>query len=273
MNILITGGNGFVGKTLIQKLKVNHQIFAPTSKELDLTDSEQVDKYLRNKYFDYIIHCAISGGRRNQVDSPYTTYNNLLMFFNLLKNQNRFGTLINFASGAEFDRRIEITSTKNNLTNSFPTDYYGLSKNIISRIVEGNNFNYFNFRIYGVFGINESKDRFIKANILKYKQKKDLLIHQDKFFDFIYAEDLVNIVEYYINNPKTYTSSIDLVYQQKVKLTDIAKIINTLSPHKSKIIVESKTLGLSYTGTNTGIKVPFELIGLKEGIKKVYSAL
>ncbi len=173
--MLITGGNGFVGRNLIQKLKTKHQIFNPTSKELDLTDSEQVDKYLRNKYFDYVIHCAVNGGRRNTVDSPYTTYNNLKMFFNLLKNQDRFGILINFASGAEFDRRTEIISTKNNLINSFPIDYYGLSKNIISRIVEGDNFNYFNFRIYGVFGINESEDRFIKANVLKYKQRLLLL--------------------------------------------------------------------------------------------------
>jgi nucleoside-diphosphate-sugar epimerase len=272
MNILITGGNGFVGKNLIKKLKTKHQIFSPTSKELDLTDSVKVDEYLRNKYFDYVIHCAVSGGRRNKVDSPYTTYDNLLMFFNLLKNQDRFGKLINFASGAEFDRRTEINSTKNHLQNSFPVDYYGLSKNVISRIIE-NIDNYYNFRIYGVFGINEGEDRFIKANILKYKQKEDLIIHQDKFFDFIFIEDLVNIVEYYINNPKSYPGPTDLVYQHKIKLSDIAKLINGLSPHKSEIIIKEDSLGLSYTGSNIGIKIPFELIGLKEGIKKVYSAL
>jgi GDP-L-fucose synthase len=273
MNILITGGNGFIGRNLIKSLNDNHTIFSPNSKELDLTNSNQVDDYLRSKYFDCVIHCAVSGGRRNKLDSPYTTYDNLIMFFNLLKNQDRFGKLINFASGAEFDRRSEINNTKNILKNSFPVDYYGLSKNIISRIIEQDKNKFYNFRIYGAFGIDEAEDRFIKANILKYKQKKDLIIHQDRFFDFIYIEDLVNIVKYYIENPKTELDTIDLVYQQKYKLSDIAKLINKLSPHKSKIIIENKSLGLSYSGKNIGIKTHLDLIGLEEGIKKVYNAL
>jgi GDP-L-fucose synthase len=273
MNILITGGNGFVGRNLIKKLKPNYQIFSPTSKELNLIDSVKVDEYLRNKYFDYVIHCAVSGGRRNKEDSPYTTYDNLLMFFNLLKNQDRFGKLVNFASGAEFDRRTEINSIKNYLQKSFPVDCYGLSKNIISRIIEQDKNKFYNFRIYGTFGIDETEDRFIKANVLKYKQKEDLIIHQDRFFDFIYIEDLASIIKYYIENPKTQLDTIDLVYQQKYKLSDIAKLINKLSSHKSKIIIEDKALGLSYSGKNTGIKTHLDLIGLEEGIKRVYNEI
>lgn len=273
MNILITGGNGFVGRNLINKLKSNHTIFSPSSKELDLTDSVKVDEYLRNKYFDYVIHCAVSGGRRNKIDSPYTTYNNLVMFFNLLKNQDRFGKLINFASGAEYDRRTNINSAKNYLDGSFPIDYYGLSKNIISRIIGQYDDKFYNFRIYGAFGVDETEDRFIKANLLKYKQKEDLIIHQDRFFDFIYIEDLVDIVEYYINNPRILTDTVDLVYQQKYKLSDITDIINKLSSHKSKIIIEDKSLGLSYSGGNIGVVVPFDLIGLEEGIKRVYNEI
>jgi GDP-L-fucose synthase len=273
MNILVTGGNGFIGRNLIKSLKDTNSIFAPSSKELDLTNSEQVDKYLRNKYFDCVIHCAVSGGRRNKIDSSYTTYDNLVMFFNLLKNQDRFNILINFASGAEFDRRTEINSSKNSIENSFPIDYYGLSKNIISRILENSNIKYHNFRIYGAFGSDEIEDRFIKTNILKYKQKQPLIIHQDRFFDFIYIEDLINIVNYYLKHPELKSNTVDLVYQQKYKLSDIAELINKLSSHKSEIIIEDKSLGLSYSGKNTGIDIPLDLIGLEEGIKKVYNAL
>lgn len=274
MNILITGGNGFVGRNIAKSLKNTHNIFTPSSKELDLTNSTQVDDYLRSKYFDLVIHCAVSGGRRNKLDSPYTTYNNLVMFFNLLKNKDRFNRLINFASGAEFDRRTEINSTKNSLLDSFPIDYYGLSKNIISRIIEGSpNINYHNFRIYGAFGEDETEDRFIKSNIIRYKNKESLVIHQDRFFDFIYIEDLVNIVKYYVEHPKLESSTIDLAYQQKYKLSDIAKLINKLSAHKSEIIIEEPLNGLSYNGSNTGINTTLDLIGLEEGIKRVYNAI
>jgi UDP-glucose 4-epimerase len=58
------------------------------------------------------------------------------MFFNLMDNKDRFGKFINFASGAEFDRTSAIHSNTNNLKDSYPIDPYGMSKNIISRILK-----------------------------------------------------------------------------------------------------------------------------------------
>ena len=268
MKILITGGNGFVGRNLVKALKQEHEVFSPSSQELDLTDKDAVDKYLRTKYFDWVIHCAIRGGTRADQDSPYTTYNNLKMFFNLMNNKDRFGKLINFASGAEFDRTTNIDSVSNDLLSSYPVDYYGMAKNIISRIVQ-TTFHY-NFRIYGVFGIDENETRFIKASIRNIKEGKPIEIHQDKFFDFFYIDDLINVVKYYVNNP-TYPldNNLDLVYQSKLKLSDIAQLI----PGQNEIKFKYKTKGKSYTGSNLGIPLDIELIGLEEGIKRVYNAL
>ena len=61
MKILITGGNGFIGRSLIKALNQEHDVFSPSSKELDVTNSYDVEKYLQNKYFDWVIHCAIKG--------------------------------------------------------------------------------------------------------------------------------------------------------------------------------------------------------------------
>ena len=156
MKILITGGSGFIGRSLIKALKEEYDVFSPSSKELDVTNSYDVKKYLQNKYFDWVIHCAIDGGKRTIEDKEDVAYNNIKMFFNLMNNKDRFGKLINFASGAEFDRTTAINNNTNNLKNSYPTDPYGMSKNIISRIIN-DSLNCYNFSVYGVFGEDEDK--------------------------------------------------------------------------------------------------------------------
>ncbi len=273
MKILITGGSGFIGKSLIKALNQEHDIFSPSSQELDLTNSHDTKKYLQNKYFDWVIHCAIKGGRRISEDGEDVAYKNLKMFFNLMNSKDRFGKFINFASGAEFDRTSAINSNKNNLLKCYPTDPYGMSKNIISRILQGC-INCYNFRIFGVFGIDEDEQRFIKSNIKRYKNKENLKIYQEKAFDFFYIDDLIQVIKYYINNPKyPLDSDMDLVYQFKYKLTDIGNIINDLDSHNVLVEVENYKEATPYLGKNIGIPLDIELVGLKEGIKRIYNAL
>ena len=273
MKILITGGSGFIGRSLIKALNQEHDVFSPSSKELDVTNSYDVEKYLQNKYFDWVIHCAIKGGRRATQDTSDDAYNNIKMFFNLMNNKDRFGKLINFASGAEFDRTSAINSNTNNLNNSYPTDPYGMSKNIISRIIQ-DCINCYNFRVYGVFGEDEDDTRFIKSNIKRYKNAEHLKIYQQQAFDFFYIEDLITIVKYYIDNPKyALDKDMDLVYQQKYKLTDIGNIINQLDTHTVVVEAFDGREAPSYLGSNLGIPLDIELVGLEEGIKRVYNAL
>ena len=48
--ILITGGNGFIAKNLVEWLDYN--IIAPNSKELNLLDSNKVFNFIRENKFD-----------------------------------------------------------------------------------------------------------------------------------------------------------------------------------------------------------------------------
>jgi len=281
MNILVTGGNGFIGRNLVKKLKLSrdenfnsYKVFYPTRDELNLTNQKLVDEYFRNKYFDVVIHCATKGGRRNIKEDPKDSYSNLLMFFNLLKNKNKYFRLINLTSGAELDKRENIVLPYAKLEDRYPVDPYGLSKNIISKILK-NYSEYYNFRLYGVFGEDESNDRFIKSNILRYKNKEPLIIHQDRYFDFMYIDDVVSLIEYFCKSIRgKVNTNYDFTYNKKYTLLDIANIINNLSSYKSEIIIENKTQGKYYTGNISGFTVDMvNYIGLEEGIKRVYNAL
>lgn len=250
MKILITGGNGYIAKSLSKKLD---NVTLITRKDFDLTDRTSTNKWFQNKYFDIVIHTAISGGSRLQKDDSDVFYQNIQMFYNLLFNNDKFSKFITFGSGAELN---------------MPTNPYGLSKNVVNRIIKQES-NFYNIRVYGVFDENELDTRFIKSNIKRYINKQPIEIHQNKLMDFIYMEDLISLVKHYIKNsiiPKIGEGC----YKEKYSLLDIANIINNLSDYKVPINIENEDLSLPYVGK---IIPPIEFIGLEEGIKKVYNKL
>lgn len=81
-------------------------------------------------------------------------------------------------------------------------------------------------------------------------------------------QDFISILEYYITNTNFKYKDINLCYQEKYKLTDIAKIIfNGLS-------FAPKQISLDYTGDGNKLKdLGINLLGLNKGIEKVISIL
>ena len=253
MKILITGGNGYIGSSLYNELKNLYDVKKISRDNFDLKDSFQTKKYFSNKYFDVVIHCAVSGGSRLKEDTISDMDNNLQMYYNLLNCKDRFGKLIHFGSGAEITQ---------------PETPYGLSKRVINKSISGQE-NFYNIRIFAVFDENELDTRFIKSNIKRYINKEPIIIHQDKLMDFFYMKDLISLVDYYIqseNPPK----EIDCSYQQSYSLFDIANMINELDTHKVHITFNQDKMDEKYCG-NSNILLNY--IGLEEGIKEVYNKL
>jgi GDP-L-fucose synthase len=254
MNILITGGNGYIAKSLYNSLKDTHHVMSISRYDFDLTDREATNDFFKHRLFDVVIHCAVKGGSRLAEDMGNIIDNNLFMYYNLLANKSHFDKLIHFGSGAE--------------THAKDTPY-GLSKHVIRQsILEKDNF--YNLRIFGVFDENELDTRFIKANIKRYIGKEPIQIHQDKYMDFIYMPDLVKIVEYYINN-NNLSKETDCIYNTVCTLTRIAQVINELDEYKVEVKVENG-VGSNYNGKE-GNALPIDFIGLKQGIKEVYNKL
>ena len=93
MRILITGGNGYIAKSLFSNLYSKYKIVSITRQDFDLTDSFETIKYFSDKYFDIIIHCAVSGGSRLKSDDWDVLDDNLKMYYNLLNCKiNEFTT-------------------------------------------------------------------------------------------------------------------------------------------------------------------------------------
>ena len=264
MDILVTGSNGFLAKNIVSKLK-KYNFITVSRNELDLTNKIQVDNFFQKNFFDVVINTAIVGGRRSIEDSKDIFYDNVLISMNIAENRASYKKLIHFGSGAELDRTKEITKNSN-IFDSLPTDVYGLSKNIIARLFE-NYDNFYNLRLFNVFADNEEKNRMIANNVNNYINHSPITIHQDRYMDFIYIDDFLKILEIYLNN-QDLPNTIDCVYENKYKLSDIANIINNLSNYKVDINILNKNFGSSYCGKNIDLGLAFD--GLEYGIEEIY---
>ena len=272
MNILITGSNGFIGRNLSKKLKndFGYNIFELNRLNCNLLNPEEVSNFFidNNQKYDLVLHTAVHGGRRTKIDEPEIVYHNLLMLYNLLANQNYYQCIISFGSGAELDRRYDINP---HAMNRYPVDPYGLSKSIIDKIsmVEEK---LCNFRIYNCYGIDEQPNRMIRSNIQKYIDKQDIVIHQNRKMDFFYIDDLVSLINYFIDS-NNIPKSFDCCYKEKITLVDIANKINALDEHKVNIICEDSDISISssakdYYGHYVETNIPY--IGLDNSIKIMY---
>jgi GDP-L-fucose synthase len=257
MRILITGANGYIGKSLRNALRDKHFVTAITRKELELTDAVAVKEFFsKSPFFDIVIHCAVAGGSRLTKDDWNVMDKNLTMYYNLLANRTRFGKFIHFGSGAE---------------TYMPSEPYGYSKKVIAKSIL-NQDKFYNLKIFGVFDENELDTRFIKANIKRYINKEPIQIYQDRVMDFFYMQDLIKVIKYYIaeaNPPKEF----DCVYNRIHRLSFIANTINNLDKHKVDMIEAELQEGTPYTSNYRNVELPIEFIGLVGGIENTYNKL
>ena len=256
MKILITGSNGVVGKFLTNKLK-DHDVFTPKSSAVDFSNKEHVDYFFKhNNGFDLVIHCAVKGGSRLKKDDWSIMDTNLKMYLNLLDHRDKYGRFITFGSGAEI---------------YMSNEPYGLSKKAITKSMSDKD-NFYNIRIFGLFGEGELETRFIRANLQNYVNKQPIQINENKVMDFFYMEDLWTLVRYYIYNPNP-PKEVDCCYSgENMSLRRLAQIINSLGDYEVEVIAPHLfETGKKYIGDSTILKsLNLDLIGFEQGLKLEY---
>jgi UDP-glucose 4-epimerase len=275
MNILITGGGGFIGRNLKRLLSApGYDIFAPSHQELDVLNSGNLYASVIGNKIDIIIHTATAGGT---FEISYDNFKeNLAIFDSIVAVANKKNIpVIIIGSGAEFDRRYNVENATENLVfERWPVDLYGLSKNIIARRAHVELKQKCILRLFGCFGEDEKEHRFIKRSIQRLKNGMPIQLENNRLMDFFYIDDVVQVVQSYLRGEKI--QDINLVYQQKMDIFTIAKIIEKemgiSMPFKWASQWTSYTT--NYTGNGNqlnSLKLP--LIGLEEGIKRMVKAL
>lgn len=257
--ILILGATGFVGGFLTTRLSKEFKVYSPTRQDLNLLDFEAVKTYLSSNYFDVVINCAGSTNSSTDSFDLNVLKTNVGIFTNFYLLRSYYGKFINFGSGAEFDRSKDIDSIEEDLFRSFPSDHYGLSKNITAKIIHDLK-DFYHLRLFGVFGPSEPETRLPKR-LLANSQ----ISLEDRLFDYFFIDDVLPVVKYCIYQDSIY-KDINLVYQEKIKLSEFVN--KFCLAHKLAPDIVIKKNGLSYVGSSNKLSsLNLKLLGLEKGIE------
>jgi len=253
--ILITGGSGFIGSQLINKLiKSNievHVLLRKSSKikkifskkihyvkikKINFNNFNEIEKYIGKLQPKTIFHLASSGISERKV---YKTKLNEINYLFLKKFYNiclkyKFAIFINTGSVSEYgnsDLNIKFKENKIFTNHSF----YGISKlngtRYISYKSSKRKVSTITIRPFYVYGPYENKNRLISAIVTKMvNNKKISLPKNDKVYrDFIHIKDVINFyIKVASSNKKFYGDIFNLGTGKKTTIFHIFKIIKKI---------------------------------------------
>ena len=294
MRILITGSSGMVGKYLKKLLP---GAITPTSKELDLTNSENVKSYFYNNKFDYVIHLAA------YVGSLHDNIENRTKYFDQNILINTLVTKFAYESGVKNFLGILSTCIYPDNINNFPIKESQLHKGAPhhdlmsyayakrSHAVQLNayketfnvNYNYLiPCNLYGIVSKNhEKRSHFVNDLIFKIidaekKQNNFITLFGDgtPLRQFMHASDLANIIFLYIH--KNCSDSFNVAPNINMSIEQIANIALSVCNNKDISIKydKSKPNGQHRKDVDTSIFKKnikdFNFKPLSKGIKEIY---
>ncbi len=275
MRILITGGKGFIARNLFEQLQSEYTLISRSSQELDLLNPAEVSDFIRQNRFEVIIHSATydAAPKHTTKDPTKVLENNLRMFFNLARCEDHFGRMIYFGSGAEFSRE----NWKPRMSEEFfdrhvPADQYGFSKYVMTHYSRLNE-KFINLRLFGVFGkYDDWRVRFIPNACCYAVFGLPIKIRQNRIFDFLYIDDLVKIVKWFLHN-KPRRNVLNVCSGKTFEFKTVAEKIIRISGKPLNAEITMGGFDKEYSGDNSRLLDElknFEFADFDESIKTLY---
>lgn len=269
MKIFLTGGNGMVGKNILNYSEAKNFTFIhPSSKELNLQDYNAVDEFIKINKPDFIIHAAgLVGGIHANIANPV---NFLLVNLDIGRNiilaakNNNVKHFMNLASSCMYPR-----NAKNPLAEELilqgelePTNEgYAIAKIVSTRLCEyiskeDSSFIYKTIipcNLYGKYDkFSPEHSHMVPAVINKIQDavinnKSEIDIWGDGLSrrEFMYAEDLANFVFYAIANFEKMPQNLNVGLGYDYTINEYYSVIAKVLGYKGKFVHDlTKPVGM-----------------------------
>lgn len=259
MKILITGSNGFIGSYLCKYYtEYGHQVIPLHRGVCDLEDAQSVNNFFTANPCNVVIHTALWGRDYVRKFHPEMYERNWNIWQNLLSNRDKFEKFVNLGSGLEYDGSRDIRyADEDDILYVEPSAPYDRVKNHISRAIFDLPF-FYTLRLFGVAHYTEG-NRFFSRVI----SQPEFIIENDHEYDYFNLEDLPTVIDLILNN-KIQHKFLNCVYEQKYKLSQLAKLfcdIKMIDSNKIKVLANKET---NYTGNNARLaSYNLPLLGLE----------
>ena len=238
-NILITGGAGFIGKSIIRKIAHEYNILTPKKNEINLLDDTvKLDLLIKEKNINTIVHLA----------NPriYTTNEamgkSLLMLKNILDVCRENNLFLIFPSSWEIYSGYKGKNIKadENLQ-SRPGGTYGQTKLLCESLIElyhnQHGLKFCILRSSPIYGPESDKPKFIWNFLEKAKNNHTIFTHKYTNgypkLDLMYIDDFVNALQKVIKN--RIQGPVNIGSGVGTTTNDVAKLIVKLLDSKSQI--------------------------------------
>ena len=201
MKYLITGGTGQLGHDIVKELISRGELnyLAPTTKEMNITNKDEVEKVILGYKPDIIFHCAAYTAVDKAEEDRENCYNvNVNGTKNIVEVAKRINAKVVYIStDYVFDGTKKTEYETEDITN--PINYYGYTKLLGEKEVQQLN-DYLIDRISWVFG--ENGKNFVKTMLNLAETKTELSIVSDQIGSPTYTKDLSKLLLDMIENNK-----------------------------------------------------------------------
>ena len=294
--VTVTGGNGFLGKHLIKKLKINNckKIYTVDHKTYDLIKEKDVIKMYKVQKPDIVFHLAASVGgiEVNSVNPGKFFYENAMMNLLVFHHAylNKIKKLISIGTVSVYPENSPLPFKEKNIWKGYPENInapYGIAKRISHvhslSYRKQYNFNSIVLILTNLFGpgdnFNEKTSHVVAALIKRFchakkTKQKTVKVWSDGSItrDFCYIEDIVDGI---ILSAEKYNKSepVNLASGRETSIKTIANLIKKEIGYSGKIFWDPKMpvgprrrkVSIEKAKKEFNYKVK---VNLKEGVKK-----